>query len=197
MTPTPPVWPDLLARALRLAAESHDGQRRKGSGRPLPYLEHVVAVGWMLDRLGFPPAVVAAGLLHDLVEDTSVTVDDLSSQFGTDVSSLVTACTEQKLDSHGAKRPWALRKRESLDSLAVAPPDARAVALADKLHNLLSLEAEIAVGHDPWPAFNALREDVLAYYREAASRWGLGDPRLAPLATACLSILDRLDPPTD
>ena len=68
-------WTPNLERALRWAAQGHDGQVRKGS--PVPYIEHPMAVAMILDRAGFPDEVVIAGLLHDLVEDTDVTRDDV------------------------------------------------------------------------------------------------------------------------
>ena len=58
--------------ALRYAATRHDGQRRRGCD--VPYFQHVVAIGWILDRAGFGEDVVIAGLLHDVVEDTPATL---------------------------------------------------------------------------------------------------------------------------
>ena len=126
-----------LERALRWAATCHHGQARKGSG--VPYVQHVAAVAMILDRLGYGEDVVVAGLLHDVVEDCDVTLDDVRDRFGMEVAALVAHGSEVKLDATGTKRPWIDRKRDHLAALADAPPDARALVLADKLHNLASI----------------------------------------------------------
>ena len=69
-----------LEQAMRFAAQSHAGQLRKSS--ETPYFEHVAAVALILDRAGFPEDVVIAGLLHDVVEDTAVTFEQVASLFG-------------------------------------------------------------------------------------------------------------------
>lgn len=187
-----PIWPSTLERALRLALRAHQGQERKGSPG-VPYSTHVVAVSWILQRFGFGDEAAAAGLLHDVVEDTSISLDELRREFGEEIASLVAACSELKLDEEGRKRPWAVRKREALDGLCEAPVEARAVALADKLHNLICIESDLIEGRDVWPSFNAERESVLAYYREAARRWVGQDPRTELLGAACDSVLDRIE----
>src|SRR3954452_6256718 len=170
-----PIGPT-LERALRWAAQCHQGQRRKGSDTP--YIQHPMAVALILDRAGFPEDVVVAGLLHDVVEDTDATEDQVRTRFGPAVAELVRHATEIKLDAEGRKRPWLDRKRDHLEALASAPVEARAVALADKLHNLLSIELDLGDGRPVWPAFNAERALVLRNYRTAIERLGSGDPRL-------------------
>src|SRR5207253_1805696 len=115
-------------------AVCHRGQERRGSG--VPYVAHVVAVAMILDRLGFPEPVVIAGLLHDAVEDTEATPEQVRERFGPEVADLVHHCSEIKTDDQGRKRPWIDRKRDHLEALASAPLAARAILLADKLHNL-------------------------------------------------------------
>ena len=130
-----------LERAIRRAADWHDGQHRKGS--TLPYMVHPFAVAMILDRLGFAEDVVIAGLLHDVVEDTEATLADVETEFGPRVAELVGWCSERKKDDSGAHRPWADRKRDHIEALAAAPTDARAVVLADKLHNLTSIRFDL------------------------------------------------------
>lgn len=85
---------ELLQRAYELAESSHAGQER-ASGEP--YVSHCKAVAMILAEMHVPPAVVAAGLLHDIVEDTDVTIEDIRREFGKEISGLVQAVT--KLDS--------------------------------------------------------------------------------------------------
>lgn len=184
------LMPFELERALRWAAVAHDGQVRKGA--KTPYFEHVVGVAMILDRVGFDEPVVVAGLLHDVVEDTEVTLDQVRDRFGAEVAGLVAACSEIKTDEQGRKRPWIDRKRDHLEALAGAPTEVAAVILADKLHNLLSIACDLEEGRQVWSLFNAPRADVLWYYRSTVDLLGTGDPRLERLADRCRQLLDRL-----
>jgi (p)ppGpp synthase/HD superfamily hydrolase len=183
-----------LECALRWAAVCHQGQVRKGSG--VPYFEHAAAVAMVLDRLGYGEDVVIAGLLHDVVEDTPATLDDVRARFGPAVAELVAHGSEIKLDTEGRKRPWIDRKRDHLAALAGAPAEARAVVLADKLHNLLSIACDLRDGRPVWSLFHADRERVLWYYRSAIATLSAGeesDPKLAALAGECRRLLAEVE----
>ncbi len=179
-----------LESALRRAASWHAAEVRKGS--QVPYFAHPVAVAMILDRLGFDEDVVIAGLLHDVVEDTDATPEDVLREFGPRVSRLVADLSERKVDDLGAKRPWIDRKTEHIDHLAGASVESRAIALADKLHNLTSIEFDLAEGRPVWSLFNASRESVLWYYRTSIERYSFETPELAELAGACRAVLDRV-----
>ena len=176
-----------LERAIRRAADWHDGQHRKGS--TLPYMVHPFAVAMILDRLGFAEDVVIAGLLHDVVEDTESTLADVETEFGPRVAELVGWCSERKKDDSGAHRPWADRKRDHIEALAAAPIDARAVVLADKLHNLTSIRFDLDAGRPVWGLFNASRDQVIENYRASIERIGGSEPPLAGLVAACWEAL--------
>jgi (p)ppGpp synthase/HD superfamily hydrolase len=191
MCPDDPFLSPRLERALRWAAVCHRAQSRKGSDTP--YVVHPVAVAMILDRLGFGEDVVIAGLLHDVVEDTDATLDDVRARFGAVVAEIVAHCSEVKLDGAGRKRPWLDRKRDHLAALADVPVDARAVVLADKLHNLVSIACDLSEGRDVWALFNADRERVLWYYRTAIDSFGSGDPRLERLAAECRRVLAEIE----
>jgi (p)ppGpp synthase/HD superfamily hydrolase len=180
-----------LEAALRYAATCHEGQKRRGC--EVPYFEHVVAVGWILDRAGFDEDVVIAGLLHDVVEDTGATMADVEERFGAEVARLVASCSEVKTDAQGRKRPWIDRKQDHLAALAGAPEEVRAVILADKLHNLLSIDADLGERRPVWSLFHADREQVLWYYRESIRICGADHPRLAGLAGQCLQLLSAVE----
>jgi (p)ppGpp synthase/HD superfamily hydrolase len=179
-----------MERALRWAAECHDGQTRRSSG--VPYFAHVAAVALVLARAGFDEDAVVAGLLHDLVEDSGASLDDVSARFGPAVAEIVGHCSEVKTDARGNKRPWLDRKRDHLAAMANAPLAARAVMLADKLHNLISIELDIHERRDIWSQFHAERDRVLWYYRAAIDACGCDDPRLEQLALACRDVLARV-----
>ncbi len=185
-----------VERALRWASVCHRGQSRKGSDTP--YIEHVFGVALILDRAGFDEDVVIAGLLHDVVEDTEATLDQVEEKFGAGVAQTVEHCTEIKVDAQGHKRPWIDRKRDHLAAMAGAPASARAVILADKLHNLLSIELDLRDERLVWSLFNAECAAVLWYYRMMIDQLGLGDPKLEALAGHCreaLAVVEGLGGP--
>jgi len=179
-----------LETALRWAASAHAAQTRKGTD--VPYVQHPAAVALILERAGWPEPVVIAGLLHDLVEDTEVTLDDLRATFGGEIAEYVARCTERKRDDQGRPRPWADRKREWIESVAAGPVEVRAIALADKLHNLASLAYDLKRGAHDWSRFRAGRNEQLAYHAELIDRFGTGDARLEALADAARALLESV-----
>jgi (p)ppGpp synthase/HD superfamily hydrolase len=180
-----------LERALRWAAVCHRGQSRKGGD--IPYIEHVMGVALILDRIGFDEDVVIAGLLHDAVEDTEATLDDVRTRFGDQVAGIVAACSEIKTDADGRKRPWIDRKRDHLAALDGASVPARGVILADKLHNLVSIALDLREGQPVWSLFNAGRADVIWYYQTTLERIGWGEPKLERLAEHCRQVLAEIE----
>ena len=152
-----------LDRALLVARIVHDGAVRKGT--EIPYIRHPVAVARILEDHGYDEDMVVAGLLHDTVEDAKYGSADLQSrlsaaagrerlpapsdawafrdafleflrdEFGANVFGLVMAVTEKKNDGQ-RQRDWLERKKEQLDHLAAAPPQAAALKAADALHNI-------------------------------------------------------------
>ena len=135
--------------------------------------------------------MLAAAALHDLLEDTATTPAELAERFPPRVCELVAALSERKRDETGAKLPWETRKAEHRARLAAADAAARALALADKLHNLRCLQADLAAGVDAWALFNAPRERWLAVTRETVA--ALRCERTAGLADACEDALDQLE----
>jgi (p)ppGpp synthase/HD superfamily hydrolase len=158
----------LLKRALDQAAVWHRDQRRKYPGVDVPYMSHVAGVTIVLARHGFAEEVLAAGALHDAVEDTIATLADIERLFGARVAELVGHCTE--LDK---SLPWEIRKQEYLDRFPQKPWEAQAITLADKIDNL---QSTIVCAHeygDPWAQFKRGRSEQLARFvalRDAALR---------------------------
>ncbi len=186
--------PPLVERALRVAASYHHPQSRKGG--TVPYITHPVGVALLLHRFGFgDDALVAAALLHDVIEDTPCTLDDLISRFPPEVVETVAALSERKHGPDGSPRPWRNRKQEHIEQIRAASWRARAVLLADKLHNLSSIQFDLDAGEEVWSRFHAPRAEVLWYHRTIIAAACQDDPRLSPLADACRAVLDELAPP--
>ena len=99
---------------------------------------------------------------------------------------------ERKHDHDGRKRSWQERKDEHLRHIAAEPWEARAIVLADKLHNLGSMVVDLDSGQDLWSRFNAPRERMLWYHREMVAAAFQDDPRLASLAAECQQLIARL-----
>ncbi|HEX8218080.1 MAG TPA: HD domain-containing protein [Chloroflexia bacterium] len=149
----------MINRAIELAARAHQGQVRKGTD--IPYIAHPFAVGMSLARAGCDDEVVAAGILHDTVEDTTVTLEELRAQFGARVAAIVEGCTEPD-----RWKSWEERKEHTLAYLPTAPRDVRLVSLADKLHNARSILADFgASGEGAWSRFKRGRGQQAWYYR--------------------------------
>ncbi|WP_030457990.1 bifunctional (p)ppGpp synthetase/guanosine-3',5'-bis(diphosphate) 3'-pyrophosphohydrolase [Kitasatospora sp. NRRL B-11411] len=124
----------LLTRAYRLAEESHRGQTRK-SGEP--YITHPLAVTMILAQLGADTTTLVASLLHDTVEDTEVTLDQVAEVFGPEVAYLVDGVTKlEKVDFGAAAEPETFRKM-----LVATGDDVRVmvIKLADRLHNMRTI----------------------------------------------------------
>ncbi len=139
-----PADRDLIRRAYELAAMAHEGQTR-ASGEP--YIQHSLAVAKILADLNLDPAVIAAGLLHDVVEDTGFTIEDIQREFGEEIARLVDGVTKlQQIDqlSQMDQRPLSDLNSESLRKIFLAMVDDVRVVLiklADRLHNMRTLGA--------------------------------------------------------
>ncbi len=181
----------LVERAMRVAAEAHRDQSRKAS--TLPYITHPASVALLLVQAGFDDEnLLAAALLHDVVEDTTYSSTQLAAEFPSPVAEYVAALTERKQDSHGRKRTWRERKSEHLELIAQAPWQARAIVLADKLHNLGAMLYDLDSGAALWTRFNASPEQILWYHRSMVEAAGQEDVRLASLVSACKDALEKL-----
>jgi GTP pyrophosphokinase len=128
---------ELIARALAKATAAHAGQIRNGSGG-LPYIEHPRMVAATLAARDYDEATLAAALLHDVVEDSDTTVEDLRGEFGDQVADLVAALSDDE-----SIESYRDRKDEHRGRVAAVDGDALAIYAADKLTNMSTLHAAI------------------------------------------------------
>jgi (p)ppGpp synthase/HD superfamily hydrolase len=149
----------MIDSAIELAVRAHQNQVRKGTD--IPYITHPLAVGVLLAKAGCPDEVICAGILHDTVEDTSITLDILHDAFGEKVAAIVEGASEPD-----KSLPWEDRKRHTIESLKTASLEVRLVACADKLHNIRTIAAEYeGIGEHIWERFKKGRADQEGYYR--------------------------------
>ena len=167
----------LLDSALIFAARAHRDQLRKGTD--IPYIVHPVGVMLLLIQAGeTDPALLAAALLHDTIEDTGASPAVLADQFGPRVAQIVQGCSEP--DHDGAA--WEDRKQHTVDDLRTAPRDIQLVAAADKLHNLRAMLADYAAhGDQLWIRFNRGPAAIEWYYRAVAASLSQGELRAHPV----------------
>jgi len=189
---TSPLFSPLVERAMRLAARAHRNHQRKATD--LPYISHPAGVAIILLQAGFTDsAMLAAALLHDVVEDTACELTDLETEFPPVVVAYVDALTEDKHHADGRKRSWQSRKEDHLREVAAASMEARAIVLADKLHNLGCMVYDLDSGEELWSRFGATPERVLWYHREMIAIAAGDDDQLQTLADNCRDLLAKLE----
>lgn len=122
---------ELVFRALKFASLKHTRQRRKG-GSDIPYINHPIEVATILSTVGsvHDADVLAAAILHDTVEDTDTTPDEIETEFGSHIRKIVMECTDNKeLAKHE-------RKRLQIETAPHKSQQAKLVKLADKISNV-------------------------------------------------------------
>ncbi|MDD7408303.1 MAG: HD domain-containing protein [Anaerovoracaceae bacterium] len=156
-----------LHEAVIFAAKAHEGQNRKGTD--IDYLSHPMEVLGILAAAGADPDLQMAGILHDTLEDTDATAEQIGEQFGEEVLSLVQGHSEDK------SRSWKERKQTNIDLTKAGDIRYKMLIAADMLSNVRSMYSDWKkVGDTLWDRFNAKKEDEAWYYH------GLLDA-LAPL----------------
>jgi (p)ppGpp synthase/HD superfamily hydrolase len=126
---------EVVRDAYELLVSKHAGQRQKVNGHP--YLEHPVLVAGDVGEAGFDPEMIAAALLHDIVEDSDTTVAEVRERFGDRVAGLVDAMTDEAVDVE----PYERRKSLHRERVVASGPEAAAIFAADKLNNVRALRS--------------------------------------------------------
>ena len=159
----------LLCQATRLAAEAHDGALRKGGH--LPYILHVMEKAEIVATMTEDEDVLAAAVLHDVLEDTAVTEEMLRQTVGGHVTELVLAVTENKRPGQPAEETWRIRKQESVDKLLTERRlEVKMIALGDKLSNIRALQRDYdLLGERVWERFNNKNKTDQGWYYQAVT----------------------------
>lgn len=149
----------LLHNAIEYAAIKHRNQYRKGTDTP--YIVHPMEVLQILAINGCSPEVQIAGVLHDTVEDTDATLDDIEMLFGSEIAALVKSDTEDK------SLPWLRRKEIAIEGIKSHSIAAKQLLCADKLSNIKSIYHDLRiVGVNVWSRFKGSPSQTEWYYRE-------------------------------
>lgn len=151
----------LLNDAIAYAVLMHRQGLRKGT--TMPYIVHPLEVMHILEVMTGDKHLMAAGVLHDVVEDTDATIENVYAKFGEEVGALVAGHTEMHKED-----PWEKRKQEALAHLAQAEEREQMLVLADKLANVRAIARDYArYGEDLWQRFKR-GKDVQSWYYHAA-----------------------------
>lgn len=149
---------ELIDYAIYFATKAHTGQKRK-TEQDVDMIFHPFTVGMILQRAGANTECVIAGILHDVVEDTKYTLEDIKEQFGTQIANIVDEVSENK------SLPWKERKIEAINKIKTASMDGKLVECADKISNLESLyNLYQEEGKEVWKSFNKPKEEQKWYY---------------------------------
>ena len=157
----------LVTQAAVFAANAHDGATRKGS--EIPYIVHPMEAAAIAATLTDDPHVVAAAMLHDVMEDCGVPFEELRARFGERVAALVR--DESQSEGPDCRASWGRRKREAVRRLARGSRDDKIICLSDKLSNMRAIHRDVVrEGDAVFLRFNQHDKRQHAwYYRSCAA----------------------------
>ena len=159
----------LMDRAIVFATRAHSGTYRKGT--KIPYIVHPIEAAAIVSTMTDDPDMIAAAVLHDVVEDTDATLEEIRFFFNERIADLVEAESEDKRKDLPPQETWMIRKMETLEFLRnEADRDAKILALADKLSNMRAIHRDQkSIGDKLWERFNEKRKDKHGWmYRQVA-----------------------------
>ncbi|MCW7475384.1 bifunctional (p)ppGpp synthetase/guanosine-3',5'-bis(diphosphate) 3'-pyrophosphohydrolase [Leptospira levettii] len=159
-----PEKAQLIEKAYHIADKMHEGQKRL-SGEP--YIIHPMNVASVLDELGLDERAIAAGLLHDVVEDTSYTKEDMAREFGEDIAALVEGVTKISEIKSQSKETEAAENIRKMLLATIKDVRVMLIKLADKTHNVRTLKFQ------PEEKQKRIAKEVLSLYAPIAGRLGV------------------------
>ena len=164
-----PLDTALLDRAIVFAVRAHAWTERRGKG--FPYIVHPMEAVEIVATMTNDQELLAAAALHDTVEDTDTTIEQIRAEFGDRVAALVATESDEPHQSGDSIENWRARKQAAIDRIASAPLDSKMVALGDKLSNMRAIARDYAKqGNKLWNLFHSKdRKDHEWHYRGLAN----------------------------
>ena len=155
---------DLVSEAIAFSTMAHDGMRRRKSDAP--YILHPMEVGVIIGTMTDNQEVIAAGVLHDVVEDAGISMAEIGERFGARVMELVASETENKREELPPEETWHMRKAESLERLRTTDDiEVLMLWIGDKLSNIRTIYRDFLVeGNAIWSKFHQSDIAVQAWY---------------------------------
>ncbi len=180
----------LFDHAVTFAVKAHSGTERRGKG--FPYVIHLMEAAEIVATITPDQDLLAAAMLHDTVEDTDVTLDDLRREFGDRIASLVEAESDVRHEDESEEESWHRRKQEAIDRLSAAPLDAKIVALGDKLSNMRAIARDYAVqGDSLWRLFHVTDKEEHEWHYRGLAR-ALGDLNVTPAYKEFVNLIETV-----
>ena len=159
----------VFEQAITFATEAHAGAKRKGTG--IPYIVHPIEAAAIASTMTTDEEMLAAAVLHDVLEDTDTTPEELERLFGARILKLVQNETEDKRKNLPPQDTWKIRKQETITFLKErASREAKILALADKLSNMRAIYRDSQLlGDELWERFNEKDKNMHAWMYRAIS----------------------------
>ena len=151
----------MIKEAVAFAVEAHKGGVRKGT--EIPYIVHPLETAAIVGTMTEDEELIAAALLHDTLEDTEATEEEIRERFGNRVAELVKKETDDKRES------WVVRRKKKLSQTEQAERELKILLLGDKLSNIRAMARDyLALGDQLWERFNEKRREAQGWYY-----WGM------------------------
>lgn len=177
-----------ILKALSFATNAHKDQVRKSTGNA--FITHPMSVAVLLASEGCSEEVVIAGILHDVVEDTPIELEEIEEVFGKKVANLVWCASEPNKDLS-----WEERKIHTIETMKMYSLEEKMVICADKIHNVTSLiEDKKVLGENIWDGFKRGKEQQKWYYTSIYNSLceGISEPNIPRLFVYYKKSLDQL-----
>ncbi len=152
------IFTKKIKKAIEVSAIIHKKQHRKGN--KTPYVTHTFSAFLIGSKYTYDEDTLVAILLHDGPEDTDMTFEEITREFGADVSEIVRGVTK---DKRYANLPWKEKEEKYLANLLHARIESMIVCASDKIHNMMSTIDEYN-GEGFWKRFTATKEQKMGYY---------------------------------
>lgn len=185
----------IINKALTTATRLHFGTTRKANDTP--FIVHPYAVAWILSEVTDDEEMIAAALLHDVLEDVKgYREDDMRRDFGERITSMVKDLSEDKDPNtdYDAKATWRKRKEGYISHLKTAPTESLLISCSDKISNLTSfLNDYQEIGDNIWKFFNATKQEKLWYESTLLEIFKtVQDKRMQPLLIEHTRLIEEL-----
>ena len=160
----------MVEKAIIFAAKAHEGMFRKGT--EIPYIVHPMEAGAIAASVTSDKEIIAAAVLHDTLEDTGTTAEEIENEFGKEVLRLVQSDSEDKREALPPEQTWKIRKQETIDYLEKkADKKEKIIALSDKLSNIRAIYRDYQkIGDELWKRFNQKDKNEHAWYYKSFTK---------------------------
>jgi len=163
-----------IARAFEIALKAHKNQKRKVSYAP--YIVHPMEVAINLMKEKAPETLIISALLHDTVEDTNITLEDIRKEFGSEIAVLVDGVTEPEELRKNSPKTWNERKEHTIEFMKTASKEIKLISCSDKLANTRSLiEDQKKYGDKLWLNFKGGKTSTKWYMTKMLKSFKQGE----------------------